>query len=156
MNWSDILVSSALTTTLIGLGTYFFKNWITTHIKESVAADYRKAFEQFKQRIAWDEKRKQQAAELAELLSLWVRGNFNQTGDPNLMRYELQKKYWESVFWLDAPVLRAINRAFTAAEPTMAYREALIAVRRLYLGAEDPISAEELVQWTPVQKGQDT
>ena len=95
-----------------------------------------------------EEKRKQQAAELAELFSLWLQESYDKTEDRNLMRYELQKKYWELALWLDAPVLQAVHNAFkSAAHPGIEHKKALIAVRRVYLGGNDPVRPEELFHW---------
>ena len=148
MNWSDILLTSSLTTAAMGVLGFLLKEWVSTRLKESVAAEYERALEVFKSQIAWEEKRKQQAAELAELFSIWMQANYDKEKDVNLIRHELQKKYWELALWLDAPVLQAVHDAFKAsAHPGIKHKEALIAVRRIYLGKDDPISPEELFHW---------
>jgi hypothetical protein len=151
MNWSDILLTSGLTTALTAALGFLLKEWISTRLKESIGAEYKKALELFKQQIAWEERRKQQAGEVAELFSLWLRANYDKTTDPNLQLYELQKKYWGLVFWLDAPILRAIHDAFrSASDPGLTHKKALIAVRRMYVGSDDPVVADELYHWNPV------
>jgi len=148
MNWTDVLLTSGITTAATGILGFLVKEWASTKIKESIGAEYNKALEIFKSQINWEEKRKQQAAELAELFSIWMQANYDKEKDPNLIRYELQKKYWELALWLDAPVLQAVHEAFKAsAHPGIKHKEALIAVRRIYLGKDDPILPEELFHW---------
>jgi hypothetical protein len=148
MNWADIILTSGLTTVAMGALGFLLKEWVSTRLKESVGAEYKRALEVFKSEIAWEEKRKQQAAELAELFSIWIQANYDKQKDVNLIRYELQKKYWELALWLDAPVLQAVHGAFKTAEhPGIEHKEALIAVRKIYLGKDDPIRPEELFHW---------
>ena len=148
MNWTDVLLTSGITTAATGILGFLVKEWASTKIKESIGAEYNKALEIFKSQINWEDKRKQQAAELAELFSIWMQANYDKEKDPNLIRYELQKKYWELALWLDAPVLQAVHEAFKAsAHPGIKHKEALIAVRRIYLGKDDPILPEELFHW---------
>jgi hypothetical protein len=148
MNWPDIILTSGLTTAAMGVLGFLLKEWFSTRLKESVGAEYKKALEVFKNEIAWEERRKQQAAELAELFSIWMQANYDKEKDVNLIRYELQKKYWELALWLDAPVLQAVHDAFkAAAHPVITHKKALIAVRKIYLGKDDPIRPEELFHW---------
>jgi hypothetical protein len=140
MTWSDVLLTSGLTTSATAALAFLLKEWASNRLKESIGAEYKKALELFKQQITWEEKRKQQAAELAELFSLWMQANYDKTRDVNLIRYELQKKYWELALWLDAPVLQAVHEAFrSASNPGIAHKKALIAVRRIYVGNNDPV-----------------
>jgi hypothetical protein len=151
MHWSDILLTSGLTTVAVAAVAFFLKAWISTCIKESIGAEYKKALELFKQRIAWEEKRKQQAAELAEFFSLWMQSHYDKKKDENLIRYEIQKRYWELALWLDAPVLQAVNEALkSASNPGITHKKALIAVRRIFVGDDDPILPEELFHWNPL------
>jgi hypothetical protein len=151
MNWSDIILTSGLTTVSIGVVGFLLKEWVSIRIKESVGAEYKKALEIFKNQIAWEERRKQQAAELAELFSIWMQANYDKKKDVNLIRYELQKKYWELVLWLDATVLQAVHKALkSSANPGIKHKEALISVRRIYIGENDPIRPDELFHWDPI------
>lgn len=97
MNWSEILTTSVVTTALMGaltcVLTYVLREWITIRLRESVSAEYRQALEFFKQKLVWEDKRRQQAAEVAELFSLWLQSNYDKAKDENIGRYELQKKY---------------------------------------------------------------
>ena len=149
MNWSEILTTSGLTTAAI---ISLLKLWISVRLKESISAEYKKALEEFKQQLGWEEKRRLQAAEIGNILSLWRgRYKYDKTKDENLDRYELQKKYWQIALWLDAPVLKALNQAFASSDnPGNTHKDALIAVRRLFVGNDDPIQPEELCHWEPV------
>lgn len=151
MNWSNILLTSGLTTLLMGALGFLLKEWVSTRLRESIGAEYKKALELFKQQIAWEEKRKQQAAEIADLFSLWLQHNYDKSRDVDLIRYDLQKKYWELVFWLDAPILQAVHQAFaSASNPGISHKQALIAVRQIYLGKDDPILPNDLFHWDPI------
>lgn len=149
MNWLDILWTSGLTTLATAGLTFLLKEWISTNLKESVAAEYNKALEMFKNRIAWEDMRKQQAAELADLFSLWMRHFYYPKEDVNAIRYALQRKYWELSLYLDPPVLQAVHDALTtpAGTGTVKHIQALVKVRKLFLGADDPIRWEEMGLW---------
>jgi len=152
MNWSEILLTSGFTTAATAGLEILLKNWISVRLKESISAEYKKALEEFKQQLGWEEKRRLQAAEIADILSLW-RGRFkyDKTKDENLDRYELQKKYWQIALWLDAPVLRAVHQAFASSDnPGITHKVALIAVRRLFVGKDAPIQPQDLQHWEPV------
>ena len=152
MNWPDILLTAAFTTAAMAALAFLLKEWISARLKESIVAEYKRALEVFKQELGWKEKRRLQAAEIADILSLW-RGRFkyDKTKDENLDRYELQKKYWQIALWLDAPVLRAVNQAFASSDnPGITHKAALIAVRKIIVGNHDPIQPEELCHWEPV------
>ncbi len=151
MNWSEILTTSVLTTAAI---TFLLKLWISVRLKESISAEYKKAVEEFKQQLGWEEKRRLQAAEIADMLSLWRgRSKYDKTKDENLDRYELQKKYWQLALWLDAPVLKAVHQAFASWEnPGITHKTALIAVRRLFVGNDDPIQPDEIFSFDEVPK----
>lgn len=152
MSLSDILTTSAVTVVLMAALAFLSREWISTRLKESISAEYKKALEEFKQQLGWEEKRRLQAAEIADIISLW-RGRFkyDKTKDENLDRYELQKKYWQIALWLDAEVLRAIHQAFASwKKPGITHKVALIAVRKLFVGNDDPIQPQDLFDFEPV------
>jgi hypothetical protein len=152
MNWPEILSVSALTTVGVGALGFLSKEWISTRLKESVAAEYKEALEVFKQQLAWRELRKRQAVEIAELFALWMQHNYDSSKDVNLTRYDLQKKYWELALWLDEPILKAVHKAFQSApNPGIAHKEALIEVRRLIVGKDDEIRAEDLFHFDAIK-----
>jgi hypothetical protein len=152
MNWSEIFVTSGLTTVAMTVLAFLLREWISVRLKESISAEYKKAFEEFKQQLGWEQKRRLQAAEVVDFFSLW-RGlhKYDKTKDENLVRYEVQKKYWQIALWLDAPVLRAVNQAIASSDdPGITHKVALIAVRRLFVGDDDPIQPQDLYHWEPV------
>ena len=153
MNIGEILLSSAFIAAGIGVITYLSREWITTRLKESIGAEYKRALERYKQEIAWEERRKQQAAEIAKVLSMWLEHSYHPQKDVNDIRFELQQKYWEMVLWLDTPVLKALHAAFaSASNPGLAHKEALIQVRRAFVGAHDMIQPDELYHWDAIPK----
>jgi hypothetical protein len=149
VNWREILLSNVLASTIpIAVLGFLLKKWISVRLE----AESNKALERFKHEIAWAEKRREQAAEVAELFSLWLKGNYDTPGSENLNLYELQKAYWKVALWLDAPILQSVHKAFhTASHPGILHKEALIQVRRLLVGVDDPISAGELFHFDPVK-----
>lgn len=63
MSLTDVLLTSGLTTiALTAVLVFLLKGWISTRLQESIGAEYKEALELFKQQIAWEERRKQQAA----------------------------------------------------------------------------------------------
>ena len=68
------------------------------------------------------------------------------------MRYDAQRKYWELALWLPAPVLKKLNEAFTKGNAGD-YKEAMILARRIIVGEEDDVKAEELVHWPSINAG---
>lgn len=150
MDWLDILLTSGLTTAATGTLGFLLKDWLSTRLKESISAEYNRALEVFKSEIAWEEKRKLQAAELANLFSLWMRHSYFPKEDENAILYKLQEKYWELSLYLDAPVLRAVHEALTTSggSGTVKHVEALLKVRKLFLGPDDPILLDEMGFWS--------
>jgi anaerobic ribonucleoside-triphosphate reductase len=151
MNWPSIIVPAGWTTVLLAGLAFVSKNWIKTRLNENIAHEYRKALEKFKESLEWQSQRCEQATEIAELISFWVVKNYDRTLDENMSLYHLQRKYWELALWLDAPVLRDLNKAFTGDQfATLRYKEALIAVRKAIVVATDDIRSEELIHWNPI------
>jgi hypothetical protein len=147
MNWLSIFTTSGITTVLLGAFVFCMK----TKLNASIAHGYQKALEEYKGSLQWESRRREQATQIAELISLWVAGNYDKRLDKNLARYQIQKKYWELALWLEPCVLRALNKAFTGDQfTTLRYKEALIAVRKAIVGATDDIQPLELVHWNPV------
>jgi hypothetical protein len=140
MDWLNILLTPVITAALVTALAFLARTWVTSRVQET--------FEIFKRRITWEERRKQQAVEVANLFSLWVQGSFDKSKDPNVILFEVQKKYWELVLWLDALILRAVSQPLASKNGT--HFDALISVRRFLLGANDPFTAEEIVRWTPI------
>lgn len=155
-DWLKVTVSSAATTAILGATLAFLlKTWVSTQIKESIAAEYEKSVEAFKNRLEWDDKKKLQAAQVAELISVFLKQPYFADADVNHIRYELQRKYWEMSLWLDPSVLRAVHKTFNSyADVGLTHKEALIEVRRLFLGADDPIRPDELHHWTAIARAQ--
>ncbi len=152
MSLTDVLLTSGLTTiALTAVLVFLLKGWISTRLQESIGAEYKEALELFKQQIAWEERRKQQAAEVADVLSLFVLNSYDNKTEPNLTRYELQKQYWKLALSLDAAILQKVHDVFKSwNSPIVHQLNALIAVRRMYVGEHDAIQPEELWHWNPL------
>lgn len=137
MIWTEIFLTSGFTAILLAPLVFIAKNWVVNHLKES---------------IRWESVKKEKATAIAEIISLWLLHNYDKKRDPNLIRYELQRKYWELSLWLDASTLRILNKALIKKVPAgISHKEALSAVRKLILGdRNDPIEAEDFVHWDPV------
>jgi len=136
MNWLETFLTSGITTILIGTLVFFARNWLIIHLKE---------------KIRWESVKKEKATAIAEVLSLWLLHAYDKKRDPNLIRYELQRKNWELSLWLDAPCLKILNKALVTKGPAgILPLEALSAVRKLIVGdPNDPIKAEEFVHFEP-------
>jgi hypothetical protein len=149
VNLIGVLAASGLTGAIASAVVGFLlREWISSRIKESIAAEYARALEEFRSRVAWEQKRKEQASEVADVVSLWLKGNYDTKTDPNLTLYELQRRYWGLALWVDAPILRALHEALASpGNPGILHKKALIAVRKLYIGNDDPITPEELYHW---------
>jgi hypothetical protein len=152
MNWSDIFASSGVTTLSLALLAFLAKDWISTRLREGVAAEYNRALATFKEELRWDVRRREQATQVAEVFSVFFAQSYDSSRDTNAIRLELQKKYWELSLWLDAPVLRQVNELFVQGGPAgLRHKEILVAVRKLIVGADDDVTADELVHWDPVK-----
>jgi len=147
------LSSAAGLAVLLGVAAFLSKAWIEARLKESIKAEYDGQLEVLKKSLEWEERRRQQAAEVAELFSVWLRGNYHRGEDRNEQIYELQRKYWQLALWLDAPVLEAVNAAITTGGlPQEAYKRALILVRKRMLDEEaDPITWDQLKHFDPIE-----
>lgn len=137
MSWTEIFSTSGLTAVLLASLVFIAKKWFVNRLKES---------------IRWESVKKEKAAAIVEVLSLWLLHNYDKKLDRNLNRYELQRKYWELSLWLDAPTLRILNKAlFKKDSAGISHKKALSAVRKLILGdRNDPVEAEEFIHWDPV------
>lgn len=137
MSWTEIFSTSGLTVALLAALVFILKNWFISHLKES---------------IRWESVKKEKATAIAEIISLWLLHNYDKKRDPNLIRYELQRKYWELSLWLDAATLRILNKALLKKVPAgISHKKALSAVRKLNLGdRKDPVKPEEFIHWDPV------
>jgi hypothetical protein len=152
MSYLNILLIAVTTNVLTAVVIFLLKDWIKTRLKESIGAEYKKALEIFKGNLEWEAKKKEQAIQIAKLFSLWMRFNYYPEGDINNDRYYLQHEYWQLAMWLDAPILKVVNQAFTyTGTPGLAHKEALIAVRKLLFGEDDPITAGELCHWDAIR-----
>jgi len=129
MKWWQIVIQSGLTAGLVGLLGLWFKA-----------------------RIVWENRRREQTSQIAELISLWIVRNYDKKRDKNQILYDTQKKYWELVLWLEAPQLRALNKAFRGGGAGY-YKEALILARKKIVGAKDDVKVEELLHWDPIDDG---
>jgi hypothetical protein len=158
MTWIDFvwsgLSSAAGLTVLVGVLVYLSRTWLEARLKESIKAEFDRAHESFKKSLEWEDRRRQQAAEVAELFSMWLRPNYDQSQDVNIQIYELQRKYWQLALWLDAPVFNAVNEAInTGGIPQETYKKALILVRKRMLEADDdPITWGQLRHFDPVPR----
>lgn len=110
-----------------------------------------KDIENYKRRIVEQELRKQQASEIADLLCLHTKHNYEREPDINSNRYELQKKYWQLSLCLEPHLLRQVHEVFrNSSNFGLTPKETLIAARKLILEDEnDPIIADELYHFDP-------
>lgn len=132
------------------LGYAFLTSILTAIMTAAVGFVFSNRLYKDQQKMAWEEKRRQQAAEVGNLLSLFLLASYRIEADPNLHRYELQKKYWELALWLDAPVLRAVHNALAhPSDPIPDINKALVTVRQLLVAKDDMISPNEFFHWTP-------
>lgn len=150
MNLTSVLTTSGLTVALTSIVVYLAKDWIKTRLEMSIRQEYRKAFEDYRMSLQWESRRREEATQIAELLSFWVARNYDKTLNENAALFNLQRKYWEVALWLEAPVLKKLNKAFTGDEfATLQYKSALIEVRKAIIGIQDDIRPEDLVHWNP-------
>jgi len=152
MNWHEVLASSAVTTVALSVIGFLSREWISARLKESIADEYKRQLEQFKQSLQWEARRREQAARVAEVFSLWMAANYDSSRNVNELRYELQQKYWELSLWLDAPILRQVNAVvISAAAPGIKHKAALVAIRKLIVGMGDDVKPEELAHWDAIK-----
>jgi hypothetical protein len=157
MNWQQVLASSAVTTVALSTIGFLSKEWLAARLKESVADEYKRQLELFKDSLQWETRRREQAAKVAEVFSLWMAANYKSSSNVNDLRYELQQKYWELSLWLDATILRQVNAVLTSADaPGLRHKAALVAIRKLIVGEQDDVEPGELAHWdaiSPVPAG---
>lgn len=137
MTWQQILVQTGIITGVLSLLGILIKGRIIKKIEE------------FKKVLEWETRKREQVAQIAELVSLWIKKKYFPTCDDNQVRYDAQKKYWELALWLPAPVLKKLNEAFTKTNAGD-YKEAMILARKIIVGEEDDVKAEELVHWPSI------
>jgi hypothetical protein len=151
MNWPEVLASSGVTTVAVSALAYLSRRWLSVRLNEGIADEYRRALEKFKDSLQWDTRRREQAAKVAEVFSLWLAAGYSPSRSANEIRYELQRRYWELSLWLDASVLREVNAVLVApGAPGLRHKAALIAIRKLLVAANDDVQPEELVHWDAI------
>lgn len=152
-----LLLQPTITVVFIAIITFLARAWLSTRLKESVAAEYRAAHERDAAEVRWSITRREKATQVADVLTSWVALEVDPTKRESPAAYlELQRKYWELALWLDAPTLRMLNQAL-AHHRGANYKQALAGVRRTICGAEEnPVLATEFIHWTmpspPVEK----
>ena len=151
MNWIQVIISGLIPTIVLPLVGFLLKETLITNIKEKISSDYRKQIEVYKIEIETENRRRLQSKEVADLLSLWLKTSYEKADDENQNRYELQKKYWELAMILDEPILEAVNEAFKNNQG-IKHKEAIIKIRKMFLGSKDKIKAEDLFHWDPIKK----
>jgi len=151
MDWFiQVLSTSSITAAIIAALAFISKGWFSTRLKESISSEYKEAFERYKKELERKEDRRKQAYELADFFSIWLKASYFPKDDVNEIRYECQKKYWQLVLSLDAPVLKAVNKVLHETGLTMAHKEALIIVRKFYINEYDDLEANELFHFDPI------
>ena len=153
MNTALVILATAVSTTAIyAVLIFVLKEWFTTRLRESIGDEYKRALEEFKDRLDWDSKKKEQAIQVAKIFSLWMRHHYYPKEDIKNDRYHLQFEYWQLAMWLDAPILKIVNQALTntGENKGLTHKEAMVAVRKLLWGKDDPILAGELVHWDAI------
>jgi hypothetical protein len=140
MTWQQILIQTGIITGLLSLLGIIIKGRIIKKIEE------------FKKALEWETRKREQVAQIAELVSLWIKKKYFPACDDNQVRFDAQKKYWELALWLPAPVLKKLNEAFTKSNAGD-YKEAMILARKIIVGEKDDVRAEELVHWPSIDAG---
>lgn len=125
----------------MGIVAFLSREWISTRIRESVAAEYRNELGRLKDALGWETRRRAQAAQVAEVISLWERTA--DTSDEDA-RTRLNRIYSELALWLDRSALRELNKCLSYSEGVTA-KSALIAARKVIVGVADDIEPGELV-----------
>jgi hypothetical protein len=157
MNWPPIFTTAGMTAIFLSLFIFLTKNWIKARLEESIAHEYQKALERYKTSLQWESHRREQAVQIADMISVWVAPNYDPSLDKKKTMYETQRKYWELVLWLDPEVLKSLNKAFRGEESAVLhYKEAMIAVRKSLLGDSDDIEPKDIVTWMPEEVKGDT
>lgn len=107
---------------------------------ESERQAFAKELERLKGSWGWEERRREQAAKVAEVLCLWVTAAKNEPVKADLLR-----AYSELALWLDVTALREVNKCLSYTGGS--FRAALLAARKVIVGADDDLAAREFVTW---------
>jgi hypothetical protein len=139
---------------------FLLRNVILTRLTASVALEHQRQLEQtklelsrqlegFKQDSVWQQRRREQSAHVAELLSLWCAPNYGIGEFGNRHRHELQRRWWALAGWLDTEVFHAVQVVLMRGNvDPLAAQRAIVAARRVLTGADDSVTPEDLV-WFP-------
>ena len=146
---------------------FLLKTWVSTKLTQSIASEYQRGVEKyksellgeienlkstlsrelesFKQASAWEQRRKEQSAYVADVLSLWCAPIYGigEFGDKH--RHELQRRWWTLAGWLDKDVFHAVQTVLMKGDSDLNVQKAIVAARRVLAGADDPITPEDLV-----------
>ena len=143
ITWNAVIIFAVV----FSIFLFICRHWLQAEIKESVAKGYRESLEEYKNSLAWQTKRKEQASEVAELFSLWHKWKYFPDEQKDQFKYELQNKYWKLAIWLDAPLFRAINNALDQSQDENSHKEAMLHARKLIVSESDDISVSEITHF---------
>jgi hypothetical protein len=85
-----IMLGASLPTLAIVVLFFLSREWASTRIRESIKAEYAEQLEAVKGALAWEARRRAEAAKVAEVLGLWVKA-----GRDDCAKAELARTYAE-------------------------------------------------------------
>ncbi|MEW6992634.1 hypothetical protein AADZ91_18395 [Colwelliaceae bacterium 6441] len=95
-----------------------------------------KSLEEFKNELAFDNKRKEQAALVAELIAEWVKEPMDKT--------LVNKLLWEATLWLPEPEVEKLHKVFVLAEDAPNTMQMLLDIRSVIQGTPTNLKAEKI------------
>ncbi|QED38082.1 hypothetical protein FK178_10260 [Antarcticibacterium arcticum] len=137
-----ILSTSLLTTLIITLLGFVFKNWINRKIQYAVKFRYDKQLEEFKE----ENLKRSKANLVAELLSEWLSFPEDQKN--------LNKLTFEAFLWLPEPIANKLSKLLSHNSDSPEVREVLFDVRKYLMQNDDNLSEEKIIVFTQQYKKQ--
>jgi hypothetical protein len=136
---------------LNGILTALVSWWIKIRLEHSIKHEYEKRLEDYK----FEFRKREQAAKVAELFSLLYSDLPQTPDDPqtevmNASNYHatINRIAWELSLWLPAGIVRGLSSSLSNAPGGKDPKQILIEIRKVLLGKNDDLKAEEIVHFT--------
>ena len=130
-NFDEILKLAGSATVILSVIGFALKKLIDSAVNKSL--------ERFKTELAFESKKREQSALVAELLAQWI----NQPMDKTLVN----KLAWEASLWLPENEADQLNKLLAHDPKGPKTKEMLISIRELIQGCKTSLKANELVHF---------
>ncbi|MBN8411126.1 hypothetical protein [Halomonas litopenaei] len=98
------------------------------------------------------QKQREASTAVAEILSTWIKSNYQEGTTNDEQRWEIQTTYWKNILLLDKRLIDQLFPLLALRDGAITTNEMVVRARQILLGLEEPdIKADALNNWPPVK-----